>query len=73
MADTDFKRYLSKLLRLCAAIIEHGNDSDQAEVIREEMDDNSWFRLSPEQQDRLRGLSAAIQSIETEEHSGPAQ
>lgn len=43
---TDFNFQLVSLLKLCAATIEHGDDSPEADDIRNAMDNGSWYRLS---------------------------
>lgn len=60
----DFKFQLTALLKLCAAIIEHGDESSQANEIRESMDNGSWYRLTDEQQEALRALSARVTDLE---------
>jgi hypothetical protein len=59
-----FKVYLVATLRLCAATIEHGNESIEAEAIRKQMDDAAWHTLTTRQQEELRELSAHIDRLE---------
>ena len=58
------KFYLPMMLKLLAACIEHGNDSDEAEAIRNQMDNNTWYHMTVTQQDELRKLSADVQRLE---------
>lgn len=61
----DFKFQFVLLLKLCTAVVEHGNESPEANEIREAMDDGSWYRLSDQEQEELRSLSAEIDDVET--------
>ena len=65
MSD-DFKFQTVSMLKLCTAIIEHGNDSEQADTIRDAMDNGSWHRLTDEQRTHIRKLSAHIHKLEEE-------
>lgn len=60
----DFKHQLVGALRLLAAVIENGHESEQADVARENLDDGSWHRLSLLEQHRLRTLSTMIDKWE---------
>jgi hypothetical protein len=61
----DFKFQLVSLLKLYAATIEHGNESPEANDLRESMDNGSWYRLTQEEQEELRSLGGAIDAVES--------
>jgi hypothetical protein len=63
---TDFRLQLISLLKLAVADMEHGNDSSEADTVRDQMD-GSWERLTPKQRIVLRQLSAFINDLEEHE------
>lgn len=68
--NTDFYRfYLSNTLALCAATIIYGNDSQQADIIRNLMDQPAWHKLSNLQEDSLSALSAFVYKLEELENN----
>jgi hypothetical protein len=60
----DFRFYLAYTLKLCAATVEFGNDSKEADEIRNAMDTHAWWRLTDKQQQAIRALSAKVNDLE---------
>lgn len=72
MAESDvfptvnFKRLVVLMMRLHAACIEAGNDSEAADAIRDEMDGCGWHNLSMLERGRLQHLSAMLNTFADE-------
>lgn len=64
--NPDYREYERLLLLLCELGRNGQNDSDEADVLRDEMD-GPWYRLSPDEHDRLGGLSADLNMIGEDE------
>jgi len=69
----DFKHQLIGTLRLLADILEHGNESDQADAAREHLDNGSWHRLDALERHRIGSLSAMVAQWERWERKNDDQ
>ncbi len=64
--NPDYVTYERLLIELHHLIGEGKGDDEEAEALRDQMDD-PWYKLSPEEDDRLGGLSADLYMLQGDE------
>jgi len=64
--NPDYQRYEQLLIKTSELIARGEGDSEEADAVREQMD-LPWYRLSEDEQTRLRGLSGDLYMLQNEE------